>query len=110
MIQALAGKTHEAANGRIESFPDEIMQVDMQPGRSERARRRHFDMLARVKDERAKHATDRLREAAGGILGCGTWIGKAAIPRRRAPDLMRSEAVDRISGKRSRDSDKDKDQ
>ena len=62
------------------------------------AGRRHVDRLARLKDDLAEHAADRLGEAAGGVLSGGAEPGIAAAPGRTAAERPGRETVDDLRG------------
>src|SRR5450759_5268538 len=67
VIELLAREPDGAADWSIEHLPGAVAQPDGEPRSRGVAGCRHRDFLARVK-QHAEDATDRLGEAAGGVL------------------------------------------
>src|SRR6266404_6938482 len=93
VIELLGGEPDGAADWSIEHLPGEVAQPDGEPRGRGLARRRHRDILARIK-QRAEDAADRLGEAAGGVLRGRALIRKAAVPGRTTAHRVRGKAVD----------------
>src|SRR5262249_40744740 len=62
--------------------------------------RRHVDALVSAKCKGAEHAPNRLRKTFRGVLRSGIGVGKAAIPGRRPPKLIRGDLMNRKGGER----------
>src|SRR6516165_12334492 len=78
-VDAFGEKRYALAERSVERLPDQVMRLHSEARRACRAGWRHLADLARREDNRAKYATDRLREAVGRILDCGIGVGIAAI-------------------------------
>src|SRR4051812_41872665 len=101
-IQQLRQSPHGGGDRCVEYVPDGVTDVFLDVRRPDVTRRRHGHRFICAEHHRAIYATDRLGEAAAGVLGLWPWVWEAAIPGRRATLRTRGEAMDRQRGQRGR--------
>ena len=104
MVEPVGGEADGAGDRRVERVPDEVAQLDRRAAPARMSPGGGISTCSRARNtDRAEHAADRLREARGGVLRRRAGVGIAAVPGRRAPQLVGGEPVDREGRERARE-------
>src|SRR5262249_6965743 len=108
-VEPLGRKLDPNDDRCIDEVPNEVAQRNGKRSRTDVTGSGHLDKFSCPEDAFAKHAADRLGEAAGGVLRDRAWIREAAVPGWTAADGVRGKAVNDLyrSERRQRDEEKD---